>query len=162
MIDKYMEDNKHQFDVFDYEEDGSFKPIFMVGKCDIVQPVDPIYEVMDEELATNETAKDQEPNQSAPVKTSSFIKNQEDLLDVQIMPKKVNEKKVVPQYVTPKMPKPLKTLDIPHIKEVPPKKLTGKLDYVLKQPTNLSKKKLVTKKPLEISLKTRKPSFLDK
>jgi hypothetical protein len=28
-----MIQNKNQFDVFDYEEDGSFKPIFMVGKC---------------------------------------------------------------------------------------------------------------------------------
>ena len=30
-----MVENKNQFDVFDYEEDGSFKPIFMVGKCSI-------------------------------------------------------------------------------------------------------------------------------
>jgi hypothetical protein len=30
-----MVQHKNQFDVFDYEEDGSFKPIFMVGKCSI-------------------------------------------------------------------------------------------------------------------------------
>ena len=33
MVEQYMNDHKNQFDVFDYEEDGSFKPIFMVGKC---------------------------------------------------------------------------------------------------------------------------------
>jgi hypothetical protein len=35
--------------VFDYEEDGSFRPIFMLGKCTIVQTIDPIYEVVGEE-----------------------------------------------------------------------------------------------------------------
>mgnify|MGYP001244084901 CR=1 FL=1 len=68
-----MEENKHQFDVFDYEEDGSFKPIFMLGKCSIIQTVDPIYEVVGEEQGTVETIKEQELNQSGPIKTSSFL-----------------------------------------------------------------------------------------
>ena len=69
-----MDENKHQFDVFDYEEDGSFRPIFMLGKCSIVQTIDPIYEVVGEEQ-TVETIKEQEVNQSAQVKTSSFLQN---------------------------------------------------------------------------------------
>lgn len=73
-----MEDNKHQFDVFDYEEDGSFKPIFMLGKCQIEKDVDPIYEVADEEHGTIDTIKCAEiSNPTAPVKTSSFLQNQE-------------------------------------------------------------------------------------
>lgn len=39
MVEEYMLQNKNQFDVFDYEEDGSFKPIFMVGKCQIEEDV---------------------------------------------------------------------------------------------------------------------------
>jgi hypothetical protein len=33
MVEQFMQEYKNQFDVFDFEEDGSFKPIFMVGKC---------------------------------------------------------------------------------------------------------------------------------
>lgn len=74
LIEQYMEDNKHQFDVFDYEEDGSFKPIFMLGKCTIEKKVDPIYELADEEHGTIDTIKSIEvSNPTAPVKTSSFL-----------------------------------------------------------------------------------------
>jgi hypothetical protein len=72
-----MEENKHQFDVFDYEEDGSFKPIFMLGKCTIEKVVDPIYEVVGEEHGTIDTIKSIEiPNPTAPVKTTSFIQRE--------------------------------------------------------------------------------------
>ena len=42
MVEQYMQENKNQFDVFDYEEDGSFKPIFMVGKCQPEEASSPI------------------------------------------------------------------------------------------------------------------------
>ncbi len=48
-----MLQNKYQFDVFDYEEDGSFKPIFMVGKCaiekDATVPQSPIHVIEEEQ-----------------------------------------------------------------------------------------------------------------
>ena len=42
MVEQYMQENKNQFDVFDYEEDGSFKPIFMVGKCQPEEASSPV------------------------------------------------------------------------------------------------------------------------
>jgi len=35
MIEAYHEKNDNQFEIFDYDEDGQFRPIFMIGKCEI-------------------------------------------------------------------------------------------------------------------------------
>lgn len=42
MVEQFMLEHKNQFDVFDYEEDGSFKPIFMVGKCQAEEASSPV------------------------------------------------------------------------------------------------------------------------
>ena len=79
-----MEENKHQFDVYDYEEDGSFKPIFMLGKCTIEKVVEPIHEVVGEEHGTIDTIKSIEiPNPTAPVKTTTVFQTKEPQLDTQ-------------------------------------------------------------------------------
>ena len=57
MVEQYMIEHKNQFDVFDYEEDGSFKPIFMVGKCQPEEASSPVQvpdTVIEEEKEANE------------------------------------------------------------------------------------------------------------